>query len=481
MIVGLDENMDMNRRTFLRNIAMGTVGLIASQYLESASEENRPNFLIYLSDDHSLLDCSTYGAKDIPTLFMDQLARDGILFNRAFIASPACAPSRAALLTGLMPARNGAEANHTYPRSDIKKLPAYLQELGYEVAAFGKVAHGNAEKYGFDHIDRARSVGDLKKTVLSYLKQRKSNKPLCLFVGTSNPHVPWPEETTFKPEELVLPPTHVDTPDTRKYRAMYYQEVKDLDGLLGDLRELADKHLGKNTMIIYTSDHGAQWPFGKWNLYDAGIRTPFIAAWPGVIEPGTTTDAMVSWIDILPTLVELAGGESPKEIDGRSFGGVLRKEKEHHRNRIFTTHSGDGNKNIYPIRSVRTEEWKYILNLNPEYAYTTHIDLVLSPQSCAYWTSWVEKAKTNADAKTVVDRYYKKPKEELYYLPSDPYEQKNLVFNSDHSEILKRLRDELMNWMEEQGDSRKAFNKPYLLSYPESWQPGKFKKARKKK
>jgi len=338
-------------------MAMGSVGLMVSRHSQAADNGKQPNFLITLSDDHSLRDCSTYGAKDIQTPYMDQLARDGILFNRAFIASPACAPSRAALLTGLMPARNGAEANHTYPNADIKKLPAYLQELGYEVAAFGKVAHGKSNNtVGFDHINNEKDVNALKKNVKAYLNQRKSTRPLCLFVGTGNPHVPWPEQSTFDPNELILPPTHVDTPDTRHYRARYYQEVKDLDGLLGELRELADKHLGKNTMFAYTSDHGAQWPFGKWNLYDAGIRTPFIAAWPGIIEPGAATEAMVSWIDILPTLVELAGDPSPEDIDGRSFADVLKTGKQRHRNCIFTTHSGDDDKNIYPIRSVRTEE-----------------------------------------------------------------------------------------------------------------------------
>ena len=438
-----------------------------------------PNFLIYVSDDHSLLDSSTYGARDIPTPHMDRLARDGVLLNRAFIASPSCAPSRGALLTGLMPARNGAEDNHSYPYSYIKKLPAYLQELGYEVAAFGKVAHSkNNQSVGFDFSNGARSVPDLRKNVTAYLEQRRSDKPLCLFVGTSNPHVPWPEETTFETEDVMIPPYQVDTPDTRKFRAMYYQEIRELDGLLGVLRELAEKHLGDNTLTVYTSDHGAQWPFGKWNLYDAGIRIPFIAAWPGVIKSGTATDGMVSWIDILPTLVELAGGEPPEDIDGRSFAGVLKGEKHEHRNRIFTTHSGDRTVNIYPMRSVRTKEWKYILNLHPEYAYTTHIDLMISPRSCAYWMTWVEKAKTDTDARRIVNRYHQRSKEELYYLPADPYEQNNLALVSEHAGILRDLRQQVADWMEMQGDDRTTFHKPFLLTEPDTWKPGKWKALR---
>ena len=121
---------------------------------------------------------------------------------------------------------------------------------------------------------------------------------------------------------------------------------------------------GPNILFLYTSDHGAQWPFSKWNLYDAGIRTPFIAAWPGVIQPGARSDAMVQWIDLLPTLIEFAGGKPPEGIDGRSFADVLRGKRTTHRDVIYTTHSGDGTMNVYPIRALRTRR----LEIHPESA-----------------------------------------------------------------------------------------------------------------
>jgi N-sulfoglucosamine sulfohydrolase len=113
--------------------------LIAARVV--AADASRPNLVIFLSDDHSLLDSTVYGATDVKTPNMQRLANAGLTFDRAFVASPSCAPSRAAMLTGLMPVRNGAEPNHSKPRAEIKKLPAYLHELGYEVAAFGKVSH----------------------------------------------------------------------------------------------------------------------------------------------------------------------------------------------------------------------------------------------------------------------------------------------------------------------------------------------------
>ena len=162
---------------------------------------DKPNLVVFLTDDLGVLDCQPYGANDVRTPNMQRLASEGLLFRQAFVASPSCAPSRAALLTGLMPARNGAEANHSKPRMEIKKLPAYLQELGYEVAAFGKVSHYNfGQEYGFDHVagegfHNHEGIGQ----AVEYLQSRKKDKPLCLFVGTNWPHVPWPRGGRLRP------------------------------------------------------------------------------------------------------------------------------------------------------------------------------------------------------------------------------------------------------------------------------------------
>src|SRR5262245_8695220 len=160
---------------------------------------DKPNLVVFICDDLGSLDSQPYGATDVRTPNMQRLAEQGLRFTQAFVASPSCAPSRAALLTGLMPARNGAEANHTKPRMEIKKRPAYLQELGYEVASFGKVAHyGYGPDYGFDVVSgeggaNYAGVGQAAE----FVSNRKSDKPLVLFVGTNWPHVPWPEMSEY--------------------------------------------------------------------------------------------------------------------------------------------------------------------------------------------------------------------------------------------------------------------------------------------
>src|SRR5687767_656419 len=168
--------------------------LISATALHAAS--GQPNIVVFLADDHGFLDSEVYGARDARTPNMLRLAQAGMTFTHAFVASPSCAPSRAALLTGLMPARNGAEANHARPRPEIKKLPAYLKELGYETAAFGKVSHyKHTHEYGFDYFahDGFHEHAAIP-AMLKWLRERQSDKPLCLFVGSNWPHVPWPEQ-----------------------------------------------------------------------------------------------------------------------------------------------------------------------------------------------------------------------------------------------------------------------------------------------
>jgi len=173
----------------------------------------KPNFVVLLSDDHGYLDSTPYGATDVRTPHMRRMAADGMRFTSCFVASPSCAPSRSAMLTGLMPARNGAEANHTFKTEGVASLPERLRALGYETAAFGKVAHNlkDTQRHGFDHVDDSPAP-DL---VAAFLAHRDGNKPLCLFVGTRQPHVPWMENQGYEPSALKLPADHVDTPETR--------------------------------------------------------------------------------------------------------------------------------------------------------------------------------------------------------------------------------------------------------------------------
>ncbi|MEM7315536.1 MAG: sulfatase, partial [Planctomycetota bacterium] len=454
------------------------IGLVSLLVLTSAMvNAERPHIVVYLSDDHSQCDSSLYGNANIPTPHFEKLASKGMTFTHAYVASPSCAPSRAAMLTGLMPSRNGAEANHTYPKYGTHSLVADLQKVGYEVAAFGKVAHGGPKKvrrYGFNHVGKGRTIAKVRQEVEQFLARRDSEQPLCMFVGTTNPHVSWTSPTTFDPENVEFPPHHLDTPSTRKHRAAYYQEIKELDAFLGELKSVADRKLGENLLFIHTSDHGSQWPFGKWNLYDYGIRVPFIAAWSGKVAPATRSNAMISWVDLLPTLIDAGGGMVPDNLDGRSFIDVLLGKSNLHRNVIFTTHTGDGVKNIFPIRSIRSQDWKLIHNLHPEFAHTNHSDLDRKPLAGAYWTEWAQLAKSSSHAREIVDRYFQRPEWELYHVADDPWEQTNLVDKPEHAARVKQLRGRLDDWMKSQGDQELVHSEPRRLNERSRWHPDSF-------
>lgn len=425
----------------------------------------QPHIVVFLVDDLGGDDTSVYGSENVRTPNIERLAAMGMTFEYAFVASPACAPSRAALLTGLMPARNGAEANHTYPPPDVPFLTSVLKGMEYEIAAFGKVAHGDAKPaYGFDHYSKSR-VG-LAARVAKYLKERESDSPLCLIVGDRRPHVPWTEDNVYDPNEVSLPSYFIDTPETRGHRARYFSDITGLDEELGRVMDITRERLGEDVILVFTSDHGGQWPFGKWNLYDAGIRVPLIVSWRGHIMQGARTRAMVSWVDLLPTLIDLAGGEIPEYIDGRSFASVLTGDAIDHREFIFTTHSGDGVFNVYPIRSVRTARYKFILNLLPEHLHTNHSDILRKDGAGAYWDSWDSAAEIDPKAARIVRKYFERPAEELYDLAADRLEQNNLAANPHFADLAGSLREVLEEWMNDQNDKETVFSKPYPASGP---------------
>lgn len=460
-----------------RQLWLHVLGVVVWANISWAEPSARPNIVVFLMDDHSQLDSAVYGSKDMPTPNMVRLAKRGLTFENAFVASPSCAPSRAALLTGLMPARNGAEANHSHPRAEIKKWPAYFQELGYEVVAFGKVAHYQQTKeYGFDYFAHDTFHDhECIPAAVEYLKHRDrgSTRPLCIMVGTNWPHVPWPKETQgIDAAALRLPAKSVDTTTTRKFRAEYAAAVVKADEDLGMIYDAAHEMLTSNTIFLESSDHGAQWPFAKWNCYDSGLRVPLIIKWPGVIKPGSRTDAIVSWIDFLPTLLEAVGGKAPEGIDGESFVGLLRGTATKHRNKIYATHTGDGRWNVYPMRCVRTEGWKYILNLHPDFAFTSFIDLPGELTQREMWMSWVDAAKSDSEAALNVKRYHKRPAEELYDLAADPNEESNMAGKPEQQNRLTQMREDIRQWMRSQDDKSTVTAKPRLLNDPTSYGAG---------
>ncbi|ROQ21703.1 putative sulfatase [Marinimicrobium koreense] len=449
---------------------MKTIALLSLVFLcFHAKAQESPNILLFIADDLGYLDTEIANSPDAKTPNIKQLASEGMVFERAYVNSPTCAPSRAALFTGLRSQRNGIEANHDKTRLEgVKHILTGFQDLGYEIAAFGKIRHGKkgqdpwdhgVEHYGADSIDI--------QEIATFLKKRDPNRPLLLLVGSNPPHVPWPRKSSFDPKDVTLPIKSIDTPKTRISWSQYLEDVRTMDELFGQTKTLFEQYSGKNSIVAFTSDHGAQWPFAKWNLYEAGTRVPLVLKWPEKVPAGSDTQALVSWIDIFPTLTELAGGTLKVDIDGTSFANVLRHGKKDHREKVFTTHTGDGvgpnAANSYPMRAVVQERFKYIRNMHPEFLYTNHLTKNVHMDHNKHWPEWEKRAKHDPHSAAIVGAYLARPAEELYDLKLDPHEQNNLAQDPDHVDALLTLRNELNQFMHESRDRVIVTGQPIRL------------------
>jgi len=180
-----------------------------------------------------------------------------------------------------------------------------------------------------------------------------------------------------------------------------------------------------------------------------------------VIKGGSKTAALVSLVDLLPTMIDAAGGTPPKDLDGQTLVPLLRGTSDRVHEEVFAAHTGDGQMNRSPQRCIRTSQYKLIENLAPQGVYKTHIDAAAGPDGRDYWNSWVRLAdRGDAHAKQVIDHYLHRPPEELYDLQADPYELKDLIDEPAHAQIAKELRDKLNAWRLEQGEDLKKVPMP---------------------
>ena len=442
-----------SRRNFVKGIVITAAAFSLSGVLAAEEKQNRPNIILFISDDHGWSDSGAYGDSYIRTPNIDRLAKESMRFTHGFAASPLCSPSRCVIETGLMPHRNGGHKFGTPIRTDIETMPEYFKQMGYYTAHIGKFHHAPNKRFPYDYIHKS------EKQAAGFLAAYDQGKPLFLVVCTYPPHTPWIKNTGYDPSKISLPPNFVDTPETRVDRANYYSDVTLMDSILGNVLDaVARKGMRENTLFVYTTDQGANWPFAKWCVYDGGLRVPFIVRWPGKAARGTVTDAMISLADLLPTFIHAAGNAPPENIDGRSFVPVLTGKNRAHRKVVFGTHTGNENggpgiANHCPARTIRTPTHRYILNLSPDTTFTTHITGCKSgPHHLPHWDSWVEQAKIDETARRIVDTYQHRPKEELYDLRRDPFEMDNLAGNPESSQLLKSLRKQLAEWCKTQGD-----------------------------
>ena len=430
-------------------------------YLAAAKPSDRPNLVLMIADDCTWSDLGVYGGQ-AKTPNLDRLASEGMKFERCFQAAPMCSPTRHNLYTGIYPVKSGAYPNHTFVKPGIKSLPHYLRQLGYRIGLTGKTHISPKEAFPFEYTFVKEGKSKLREPDFTAVERliaesKKNGNPFCQVICSKEPHKPNTKgpRHLYPPEKIVLPEYFVDTPSTRKEMQEYFAEITFFDRQVGQVMEILDRQgVADDTLIIVLSEQGSAFPFAKWTCYDAGLRSGLIARWPGEVEPGSLSNAMVEYVDILPTFLEIAGAEIPEALEGRSFLPVLRGETDQHKDfayGLMTTRGINGGSAYYGIRTIRSDRYHLIWNLTPEARFR---NVIVGYDS---FQEWDAKAKSGDEhARRWVNQYYTRPEYELFEPAKDPLEIDNLVGRPEFADTFAELKQRLEAWMAGQGDKGQA-------------------------
>ena len=420
----------------------------------------KPNFLIIIGDDCTYNDLPLYGGENAKTPHLDAMASRGLTFNQAYLAEAMCQPCRAELYTGQYPLSNGSAWNHSSSRPETRSLPHYLRPLGYKVGLAGKVHVKPASAFPFDKVEgydpscvrnptEAHDNGPIKEYM-------SGDDPFCLVVALVEPHVPWVmgDASQYPPKSLKLPPNLADTPVTRDHFSKYLAEITYMDDQVGEILEaLGATGKKDNTLVLFTSEQGSQFPGSKWTNWNTGLHTALIAEWPGNVPIGKRTDALVQYADIAPSLIALAGGEIESHIDGSSFAEVLHGNADEHRDFAYGLHNNLPEGPLYPIRSVTDGRFRYIRNLLPNELYIEKHLMGGGKLNNPYWATWMgDDPMKKPNSYQNIKRYMLRPREQLYRTAEDPYEMENLSKDGGYGEVKASLSAALDAWMESEGD-----------------------------
>ena len=425
--------------------------LVILVFAISSYAKTQPNLVFIIADDLTHRDIGCYGGQAL-TPNIDHLATEGMQFSRCFQTAPMCSPTRHTIYTGLYPVKSGAYPNHTNAYDDVKSIVHYLQPMGYRVALSGKTHIGPNEVFPFEYSANDNNP-DMAVIDQLFAESASSGQPFCLFACSNEPHGPYDkgDPSQYPPEKLKLPPYIVDTPVVREELSRYFAEITYFDGQVGQILEMLAKHgLAKDTMVMVVSEQGNGFPFAKWTCYDSGLQSAMIVRWPGIVQPGSTTEAMVEYVDVTPTFVEMAGGNIPSGLDGESFVDVLKGKTDKHKSYVYglmTTRGIINGSDAYGIRSVRGWKYKLIRNLNHDNEFSN-----ACTKSKSFKSMEEKAAAGDKEAQRLVNAYKFRPEIELYNIENDPLEMNNLANNPEYAEVIRRLSKKLDDWMESQGD-----------------------------
>jgi len=421
-----------------------------------------PNILLIISEDHGP-ELGCYGDPYARTPHLDQLAAEGVLFQRAYVAQAGCSQSRASILTGMFPHQHGQIGLATWGfrmyREDTPNITRSLKQAGYRTGIVGKL-HVNPESafpYDFQEMPQGNFA---RKDLAGYARNaaafiQASDQPFFLHINYPDAHDPFLTQVDGLPAHPLtgkdvksLPHFGIDSPELRQLVADYHNCISRLDSLIGDLLVALDRS-GKadNTLVIFMGDHGVDLLRGKRTSYEAGTRVPMIVRWPGKAKPQVRSE-LVSTIDLLPTLLQVSGADAVADLQGRSLVPLLLGQQPEWRENLFTEfHTHAAAANFFPQRTVRDQRYKLIENLMPG---ELHPDFKKIDKEMPFVKAVVARAPELVRA--AYQRQRQPPRYELYDLQEDPYEFQDLSDSPAHAEVFADLKQRLAQWRQQTND-----------------------------
>lgn len=453
--------------------------IVAAQQASSAS---RPN-IVWISNEDMSPRLGAYGDKLARTPTLDRLARESVRFTNAFTTAPVCAPSRAAIITGMFQNAIGAQHMRTtedripelpgpylaVPPFYVKAFPEYLRAAGYFTSNRAKTDYQFGVPFTiWDDIGpnaHWRNRSDKNQPFFSVFNIQVTHESQIFPTSPARKGKP----LITDPKEVPLPPYYPDTPLVRQEIARMYDNIADMDAQVGELlRQLDDDGLTDNTIVFYWSDHGDGIPRSKRSLYDSGLHVPLMIRWPkhSSVVPGSANDQLVSFVDLAPTVLAMAGVEIPAHLQGRVLVGPKASNEPQ-----FIYAARDRMDIEYDMmRAARDRRFLYIRNFQPELPYAGHVPYRTQSDIMQEWLRL--QAESQLSGPPALWMRTHRPAEELYDTRSDPHQVNNLAADATHRATLERMRSAVTAWMSRIGDQG-LINEPEMIQrmWPGGVQP----------
>ncbi len=405
---------------------------------------DHPNILWITSEDHGP-EMGCYGDKLAATANVDALAKKGMLFKLAWSCAPVCAPARTTIITGMYPPSVGGQHMRSMVKlpAHVRFYPNFLREQGYYCTNNSKTDY---------NVSSAGATGWNESSRKAHYKNRKKGQPFFAIFNSTVSHESRVRAGGHKqildPAKVRIPAYHPDNAESRKDWAQYYDVVSRADAIAGrHLDDLDKAGLSDETIVFYYGDHGSGMSRGKRWTYNSGLSVPMVvyfpprwkALAPKEYQAGGKSDRMVSFVDLAPTLLSLAGVEPPAWMQGHAFAGKHQREKP----KYMFGFRGRMDERYDFIRTVTDGRFHYIRNYNPHFIYGQYVSYNFVTKSTAAWKRDYDAGKLN----TAQSHFWNlKPAEELYDLTVDPDEVNNLAGSPAHQEKLEELRKAQQDW-----------------------------------